>query len=888
MGNYNPHTPRILGQEWVPIREEDLVYAPKVNSIERGTSYVQAASQRVRDARFYIHQPPESGVITSQVAQINIYPYSSAGETGPIREVIIPVNSVSTTGSNITVVGTTSHVQALQMPGDNKYISFAYNSGTAQQMAMFFAVNSYPILYNKRILNVSLLYSGGLQDQGDTGSSSVPISFEYPPNFIGSQYITVLSQSNDGGTEVQFSGSTYLQGAGSLEGLNTVIGPITSSSLGLAEVHALNLGDINNGWDATNIGGVEKLPWRYADLQRFEASAGTSRQFLKLNVGIPLTTNGFPAGSGTDATLLLQYMALRVLYCEETRVLYGGQMMRYGEGTNVITLRDRTHTADPVLPAGTYLPTLTWVYMGDVGFGSNASDSFPEINAVRQLYEIPSHPATNLLIPFPPEDHIGETFTREETMILPQVSIHTSGGTLTEPHVYGRQAVAQVWGGITATQEIHDSLAGGATTWPWVRYYARRFGDTSVSLTLTGAGQNVAITPTEFDELDEIIDGWKEVTLRFTTPPTMGGGTIPQFVWSATNETAGNRWEILGAAAPALSGIPGNALNQIASTNHRLGVATYGQPVSGASINLGWIPGISPLVTATTDDSFSDATIIFAQDMPTVTGFAVVTATQALTGIGQDCGVDPCGIPTDIIYNQITWSATSSSIPASGFGYYELQRMDTVETEWATIMQASSPTGASFKDYEARPGILTSYRIRAVDVLLFPGQWSSTVTVTIPSPGVSGSCLEDAHVLIFTSNERQDGSINLAYSSAWEGQVEENFTFPEAGFVQLQLMYNKDFYTAFRPLERGGERFTRTVLVQAAAISPETLADFTGLRDMAWDTVNYICVRDEDGNRWFATVLVPGGRVLRDRRLYMAPVEIIEVTATPTPVDPYA
>jgi hypothetical protein len=119
-------------------------------------------------------------------------------------------------------------------------------------------------------------------------------------------------------------------------------------------------------------------------------------------------------------------------------------------------------------------------------------------------------------------------------------------------------------------------------------------------------------------------------------------------------------------------------------------------------------------------------------------------------------------------------------------------------------------------------------------------------------------------------------------------QVSEDFAFPEAGFVQLQLMYNKDFYTAFRPLERGGERFSRTVLVQAAAIAPETLADFTALRDMAWDAVNYICVRDEDGNRWFATVIVPAGRVLRDRRLYLAPVDIIEVTATPTPVDPDA
>ena len=142
------------------------------------------------------------------------------------------------------------------------------------------------------------------------------------------------------------------------------------------------------------------------------------------------------------------------------------------------------------------------------------------------------------------------------------------------------------------------------------------------------------------------------------------------------------------------------------------------------------------------------------------------------------------------------------------------------------------------------------------------------------------------HVLIFTSNERQDGSINLAYSSVWEGRVEEGFAFPEAGFVQLQAMYNRDFFTAFRPTERGGEQFQRNMLVQAAAISPETLANFVSLRDMAWEDVSYICVRDESGNRWFSTVLVPSGRVTHFRKIYMAPVTVIEVTDTPSEVDP--
>jgi hypothetical protein len=190
-----------------------------------------------------------------------------------------------------------------------------------------------------------------------------------------------------------------------------------------------------------------------------------------------------------------------------------------------------------------------------------------------------------------------------------------------------------------------------------------------------------------------------------------------------------------------------------------------------------------------------------------------------------------------------------------------------------------------FNDFEARIGVATSYRIRLIGLYGFEGPWSDEVSALLLAPGVIIGC-PGGHILTFTSNERQSGAINLAYSSVWfEQNVTEDFTFPEASFVQLQPMYDRDFFTAFRPTERGGEQFTRTVLVQAAAIDPETLADFRSLRDMAWGNVSYICVRDEDGNRWFATVAVPGGRVLNNRRLYMAPVQIAEVTATPSPVD---
>ncbi len=55
---------------------------------------------------------------------------------------------------------------------------------------------------------------------------------------------------------------------------------------------------------------------------------------------------------------------------------------------------------------------------------------------------------------------------------------------------------------------------------------------------------------------------------------------------------------------------------------------------------------------------------------------------------------------------------------------------------------------------------------------------------------------------------------------------------------------------------------------------------------MAWADVPYICLRDEAGDRWFTNVTVPSASVQLNRTLYLAPVIIVEVTDTPTPVDP--
>ena len=861
MGTYNPHLPYILGEEWVPIRDEDLVFSPSVNVVELGHTFGLDTSRQVRDARFYTHElsPESSGF---QCGQMAIYPSGTEELTGPIQQVLIPATTIGVTGSNIS--------------GANGSI-FATYSGAFQEAAVFFATNGYPHLSGKRILNVSLMYAGYVIDT-DANSNNIPFVDPDPITPITNLYI----RNDSASTSISFS-RYAVANTGALWQLNTAINP-ASNFAGVPSPGSVNFGDVVP-FALTGIGTSERLPWTYPDLQRFEASAG-SRLHAHFLFQIPSTNP-----SVNNCQVFVTSLFLRVIYCEEQRVVIGGKLISpYVLGANIVTMRSLARAADPVLSAGTYSAVMSWVNPGDIDFGLATSSGFPELNALRELYDIPTHQGVQVNVPFPLEDHIGDTFTAEQIHVLPQLSLHTSGGPLTEPHVYGRQAAAHVYSTIIASQEILVTGSVGGQAWQQARYYARRYGNTTVPLllfspdaTISGASNQITLTPGEWDALPEIIDRWKEVTKPFPVAPVMPNGQV-RWRWSATGETAGNRWEVLGAIAPAISGIPGNSLNKVPAPN-QLSLATYGAPSLGDSTNLGWAPGYSPFVTTTTDDQTADAVLMFSQDPPTITGFAINLQSQSVTGF-TECTHGPCCLPSAIQYHRVTWSPTT--LPTTGFGAYELQRQDVVDATWQTIMLATSPAVTGFNDYEARVGVLSSYQIRQLNVLDFAGQWSVTGTGTVTAPGVTlPSCGSSKRgVLIFTSNESQAGAYNLAYAMTWDESPVESFDFPEASAVQFTTQHDRDYQVAFHGSERGGETFTRRLLLANAAIALPRLANVRSLRDMAWADLPYVCVRDDIGNRWLAAVIVPHDDVRRNRRLYNAEITVVEVTATPSPVDP--
>ena len=139
---------------------------------------------------------------------------------------------------------------------------------------------------------------------------------------------------------------------------------------------------------------------------------------------------------------------------------------------------------------------------------------------------------------------------------------------------------------------------------------------------------------------------------------------------------------------------------------------------------------------------------------------------------------------------------------------------------------------------------------------------------------------------IFTSNESQSGAYNLAYAMVWEQDVSESFGLIESGSVEITSHHDRDYQIAHHGEERGGESFSRTLLLANAAVSLPRLANIHSLRDMAWADLPYVCVRDDIGDRWLATVIVPNSVTKRNRRLYNAQITVIEVTDTPSPVNP--
>jgi hypothetical protein len=598
MGNYNPHRPTVLGQEWAPLNFESATLDPDT---EIGSSFVLETSTTVVSGSFFVDDlPPNQGY---KVGMVSVYERGQEALSGPIKRVLIPVNAVTLTpdGANgtATIVGGTGP-QALATPYDSSLISV---QGTVE-CRFNFAVNAATELTDKRIVDVNIVMA---------------LAGTEPDDFL-----TAIFPSIDG------PGSNNL--------FYDNIHPSVRSVQSLQSFDKISLGNTNL-FHASFEWGVfaNRFPWRYPDLQRFESGAGNGLTFV-------INTQSLTAVPINDLTLRLSYMVLEVLYCEETRLMYGGRggpfLNAYTypgtvtKGQNVVQLRpvDTFGATGKTLTPGEYTVTVT---NGDLGNNFYSQGGTPAVRALRQKYALPSHDAIQLKL----TRTVDSTFSLAETEVLPRVTLHTASAVVTGVHDYDELTPGTVYGSIEVQPDVVQRSGGAAVAYPQVRFYARHFGSTNVPLTLVSTTQAtwlVRITPEELDALPEIVDGWREVTLRFpdsATPTFSDAGTTHTWRWSATGLDAGSRWEVLTPYGASATTAP-----------YDTSAATYGGATAFTQV------GASVL------NNDADATLIFSQDPGAVTGLAVEILQQSLEPIGEECDEAAC-VPTALYYHHLTWNA---------------------------------------------------------------------------------------------------------------------------------------------------------------------------------------------------------------------------------------
>ncbi|MEH1014597.1 hypothetical protein V6U90_15985 [Micromonospora sp. CPCC 206060] len=837
MGEYNPDRPYVMGMQWPPLVADAVQFdtGSEVGYTFRARDIYPPGGGLTR-VRLAVAEPPP-GAPSRKELLVNLYPAAAVAGTGPIRKLTIACTSGELLSGAALAGGAAQPSEAVQNPSDLRHVALTGANAAARFWFDTNSARTHAALDDRRILDVTVLYvmSGPFTDL----APAVTLGLERPSAGVNWQ----MDQ--------------------------TLTGPAVHN--GTTVMGRSRLGELNPWWDTTASPTTQKgrVPWRartvagtVAGLTALSASGGT-------NINVRLQNS-----SSAEAGMVFQvhYLALEVTYGVENRVgaggidISGGATYATGYYYEIPMANAVTFNGGVELPRGReYALTVGQAYGGQL---SVASPVPVRADRLASIEPFPTHRGVLLRKTL----HEGSTPTVETVAEMPSIVALTAGGVPELAcHPYVAQAVATVDDRLApgdTTQQIRDDVQA---EFVWARFYARHLPGATDPLevfqvnplnTNERLGPGGQITVEEFDALPDLASGWREVTVRLE-PPLLSDGLAGTLWWAFSSSSGSDApWQVLGADANPASQSPAS-LSDVAGYGGSALFATYdGQA-----------------------DEHADLTLALVQEMDAVTGLAVTPAVQELAPVDEHCGRSAGRIPDGIRYHRLSWSAINSPV-VGGWGYYEVQRQDDTMAvdEWETIAKVVTPAVTAVDDYEARVGVESRYRIRMMHRIGIAGQWSEPVAATIAAPGVTG-VNGATGLLILTSNHHPAG--NLAYLLNWDRQAVEDFTFPEAEQVELQEMFGQDYRTAFRPLERGGVEFTRSVLVNAAAVPPATLDNgFRDLRDLAWDTTPYVCVRDELNNRWLSTLLVPSASVKRRKRgqLHIAQVTVVEVTATPAPL----
>jgi hypothetical protein len=251
----------------------------------------------------------------------------------------------------------------------------------------------------------------------------------------------------------------------------------------------------------------------------------------------------------------------------------------------------------------------------------------------------------------------------------------------------------------------------------------------------------------------------------------------------------------------------------------------------------------------------------------------------------------------------LEWDGQDDPDDCSLLGYYEIQRKTLVvsgnnfDTGWQTIFYADvdgTEETYSVSDYEANRSSLgvseNHYRIRLVSDIGFTSEWSEEIEIVIPDDERCGYFLSTNEVpplnlwfndvgtrsyefletVSYYEFEGRDGAVEARGLTDRLDQFAVDFLLTAAGAAN----FTPDIST----FDNQGRRIFDRLLFLAGNKRPLS-EPFTQLVRLP-----YVCVTDNNGNRWFSSIQTPTGVDTEPGSQYRMQTTIRELTRTPSPV----
>lgn len=342
--------------------------------------------------------------------------------------------------------------------------------------------------------------------------------------------------------------------------------------------------------------------------------------------------------------------------------------------------------------------------------------------------------------------------------------------------------------------------------------------------------------------------GWQVVEVEFATPASLVAAT--QYYVSIDDGGAGG-WEVQVLSCGIINKVP-----------------PCGPPIGSQDTK--WGGATDPLRINGTDEDALTACVTIHQLGPALSTFTVSTRTATDPTNACDLPLGDC-----VQYAHLEWS-----LPEFGDclpDFVEVQRSDDGGATWDVIAREYTGEVFQFDDYESKRNTVTWYRARLRMIGGGVGVMSAGVSVTVAAPCCG---------LIFASNLLP--SLAAFYVDTGDAR---SYEFVE--HVEELEFQNRDYAVEVHELAYRGDRFTVNLAIGSGSPTPSlgvnTVSSpgrsafdalLAAVRPNRGATVPYIAVMNENGDRWFASIRTPGGKVTLNR-LHEAKATIREVTNKP-------